>query len=200
MVANQFRPIVSKLLNPVYEKLAKWGVHPNMITMIGLAMGILAGWAFVSEAYMVAFIAIALSGIFDVLDGGVARVGGYASGEGAFLDSVADRLGESAIYIGIVLGFTELSHQLLGLGLLVLSFSISYLRARGEGLGVELAGIGVMERAERMTALFIAALLAHFIGPSVFVITLFIILILVAITVVHRFVRVYSELKIATLG
>lgn len=200
MVSNQLRPIVSKLLNPVYEKLAKWGVHPNMITMIGLAMGILAGWAFVSEAYIVAFIAIALSGFFDVLDGGVARVGGYASGEGAFLDSVADRFGESAIYIGIVLGFTELLHQLLGLGLLVLSFSISYLRARGEGLGVELSGIGVMERAERMTALFIAALLAHFYGSEVLVISLFIILVLVAITVVHRFVRVYSELKVATLG
>ena len=104
MVANQFRPIVSKLLNPVYERLAKWGVHPNMITMVGLAMGIIAGWAFASEAYLVAAIAIALSGILDVLDGGVARVGGYASGEGAFLDSVADRLGESAIFIGIVNG------------------------------------------------------------------------------------------------
>ncbi|MFV2013899.1 MAG: CDP-alcohol phosphatidyltransferase family protein, partial [Candidatus Heimdallarchaeota archaeon] len=102
--------------------------------------------------------------------------------------------------IGIVLGFTELVYQLLGLGLLVLSYSISYLRARGEGLGVELAGIGVMERAERMTALFVAAFLAHFYGPSVLVITLFIILILVAITTVHRFVRVYSELKVGTAG
>lgn len=200
MVANQLRPIVSKLLNPVYAKLAKWGVHPNMITMIGLAMGIIAGWAFVSGDYLVAFIAIALSGILDVLDGGVARVGGYASGEGAFLDSVADRLGESAIYIGIVLGFSELRYQLLGLGLFVFSFSISYLRARGEGLGVELAGIGFMERAERMTALFLAAFLAHFYGPTVLVITLFIIFILVTLTAVHRFVRVYSELKIGTVG
>jgi len=200
MVANQLRPIVSKLLNPVYAKLAKWGVHPNMITMIGLAMAIIAGWAFASQAYLVASIAIALSGILDVLDGGVARVGGYASGEGAFLDSMADRFGESAIYIGIVLSFTELAYQLLGLGLLVLSYSISYLRARGEGLGVELAGIGIMERAERMTALFVAAFLAHFFGSAVLVISLFIILILVAITTVDRFVRVYSELKVGTVG
>ncbi|OLS20632.1 MAG: Archaetidylinositol phosphate synthase [Candidatus Heimdallarchaeota archaeon LC_2] len=200
MVANQFRPVVSKLLNPVYERLAKWGVHPNMITMVGLAMGIIAGWAFASEAYLVASIAIVLSGILDVLDGGVARVGGYASGEGAFLDSVADRLGESAIFIGIVLGFSELTHQLLGLSLLVASFSISYLRARGEGLGVELAGIGVMERAERMTALFVAALLAHFYGANVLVLSLFVIFILVVITAIHRFVRVYSELKVSTLA
>ncbi|MHA2099731.1 MAG: CDP-alcohol phosphatidyltransferase family protein [Candidatus Kariarchaeaceae archaeon] len=200
MVANQLRPIVSKLLNPVYEKLAKWGIQPNMITMIGLAMGIIAGWAFVSEEYIVAAIAIALSGIFDVLDGGVARVGGYASGEGAFLDSVADRFGESAIYIGIVLGFSKIEHQLLGLGLLVLSFSISYLRARGEGLGVELAGIGVMERAERMTALFLAAILAEFYGFNVLVITLFIIFILVAITAVHRFAKVYSQLKVISIS
>lgn len=200
MVANQFRPVVSKLLNPVYERLAKWGVHPNMITMVGLAMGIIAGWAFASEAYLVASIAIVLSGILDVLDGGVARVGGYASGEGAFLDSVADRLGESAIFIGIVLGFSELTHQLLGLSLLVASFSISYLRARGEGLGVELTGIGVMERAERMTALFVAALLAHFYGANVLVLSLFVIFILVVITAIHRFVRVYTELKVSTLA
>ncbi len=200
MVANQFRPIVSKLLNPVYERLAKWGIHPNMITMVGLAMGLIAGWAFASEAYLVAAIAIAASGILDVLDGGVARVGGYASGEGAFLDSIADRMGESAIFIGIVLGFSEISHQLLGLSLLVLSFSISYLRARGEGLGVELAGIGVMERAERMTALFLAALLAQFYGANVLVISLFVIFILVAITAIHRFVRVYSELKVSTVA
>lgn len=200
MVANQFRPVVSKLLNPVYARLAKWGIHPNMITMVGLAMGIIAGWAFASAAYLVAAIAIALSGILDVLDGGVARVGGYASGEGAFLDSIADRLGESAIFIGIVLGFSEISHQLLGLSLLVLSFSISYLRARGEGLGVDLAGIGVMERAERMTALFLAAIFAKFFGANVLVITLFVIFVLVAITAMHRFVRVYSELKVSTVA
>lgn len=198
MVASQLRPIVSKLMNPVYTFLAKLGIHPNTITIIGLGFGVLAGWAFASGAYLVAAIAIALSGFMDLLDGGVARVSGYASSEGAFLDSISDRLGESAVYIGIVIGFDEMRYQLIGLGLLVFSYSISYLRARGEGLGVELAGIGVMERAERMTALFAAAFLAHFLGESVLITTLMVLLVLIMITVVHRFVRVYNTLRIET--
>ncbi|MCH8907669.1 MAG: CDP-alcohol phosphatidyltransferase family protein, partial [Candidatus Heimdallarchaeota archaeon] len=88
--------------------------------------------------------------------------------------------------------------QLLALSLLVASYSISYLRARGEGLGVSLSGIGIMERAERMGALFIASLIAHFYGEGVFIWSLGILLGLVAITVIHRFVKVYGELKLET--
>ena len=197
MVTSQLRGPFTKLMNPVYTFLAKLGIHPNTITIIGLGVAIVAGWAFASAEYLVAAVAIWLSGVLDVLDGGVARVGGYASDEGAFLDSVADRLGESAIYVGVVLGFSNPNHQFLGLGLLVVSYSVSYLRARGEGLGVTLAGIGIMERAERMTALFLAAVLAAIYGPQVLVWTIFVIFILVAITVVHRFVRVYDALKVS---
>jgi len=200
MVASQLRGPVTKLMNPVYTFLAKLGIHPNMITVIGLGMALIAGWAFALAEYWVAAIAIALSGIMDLLDGGVARVGGYASDEGAFLDSIADRLGESVILIGLVIGFDETRYQLLGLGILVTSYSISYLRARGEGLGIQLAGIGVMERAERMTALFLASILAAMFGSGVLVISLVVLFILVSITVVHRFVKVYGELKISSLS
>ncbi len=196
---NQFRGPFTKIMKPLYELLAKIGVHPNMITILGLGFSILAGWAFASNEYMIAAIAILLSGFADVLDGGIARVGGYASSEGAFLDSVADRLGESAIYVGIVVSFSNL-HQYLGLGLLVFSFSISYLRARGEGLGIELAGIGIMERAERMFALFFAALFAVWFGPVVYIYTIWVILTLVTFTAIHRFVKVYDALKTQTLN
>ncbi len=197
MVFSQLRAPFTKLMQPVYKFLANIGIHPNMITIMGLGLGFVSGWAFAMGEYMVAAVTIFLSGTLDVLDGGVARVGGYASSEGAFLDSVADRLGESAVYIGIVLGFTEILHQLLGLSILVLSYSISYLRARGEGLGVTLEGIGVMERAERMTALFIVGLIAHYFSFTVFLISLIFFMTLVFITVVHRFVRVYGALKLS---
>ncbi|MDH5401309.1 MAG: CDP-alcohol phosphatidyltransferase family protein [Candidatus Heimdallarchaeota archaeon] len=195
MVASQFRAPVAKLLHPVYAFLVKLGVHPNMLTIIGLGLSIIAGWAIASKAYGVAAILIFVSGILDVLDGGVARVGGYASDGGAFLDSVADRIGESAIYVGLVLSFDEILYQLMASSILVLSYSVSYLRARGEGLGVSIAGIGVMERAERMSALFIACVFAVFFEQA-FIYTLFIILILIFITVIHRFFRVYDALKL----
>jgi len=198
MVISQLRAPVTKMMQPVYRSLAKMGVHPNMLTIVGLGTGIVAGWAFATQEYLVAAILIFMSGVLDVLDGGVARVGNYASNEGAFLDSVADRLGESAIYIGLVAGFSTLNEQLIALGMLVFSYSISYLRARGEGLGVSLAGIGIMERAERMGSLFLAGILAHFFGAAVFVITLSVILVLVFVTAIHRFVKVYDALRLTS--
>ena len=200
MVFSQLRAPVTKAMQPLYKFLARMGVHPNMLTIIGLGLGIVAGWAFAMQEYMVAAVSIGLSGWLDVLDGGVARVGGYASSEGAFLDSVADRLGESAVYIGIVLGFTQITHQLIGLSMLVFSYSISYLRARGEGLGVSLEGIGVMERAERMLSLFLVGLIGHYFSMTVYLIALLVFLTLVVITVIHRFVRVYGALKLITIA
>jgi phosphatidylglycerophosphate synthase len=199
MVMSQFRGPFTKLMKPLYEALAKIGISPNAVTMFGLGLSIVGGWAFASGEYFVAAVMIFLSGVADLLDGGIARVGGYASSEGAFLDSVADRLGESALYIGLVIGFTEAAYQLLALGILVFSFSISYLRARAEGLGVTLAGIGLMERAERMGALMIAALLAHFISIEIFQYALITLFSLVLITAGHRFYKVYDQLKSVNL-
>ena len=199
MVMSQLRGPFTKLMKPLYEVLAKIGISPNAVTMIGLGMSIVGGWAFASSEYFVAAIMIFLSGVMDLLDGGIARVGGYASSEGAFLDSVADRLGESALYIGLVISFTEAAYQLLALGILVFSFSISYLRARAEGLGVTLAGIGIMERAERMGALMIAALLAHFISIELFQYMLIATFVLVLITAGHRFYNASDQLKLVSL-
>ena len=199
MVMSQLRGPFTKLMKPLYETLAKIGISPNAVTMIGLGLSIVGGWAFASGEFLVAAIMIFLSGVADLLDGGIARVGGYASSEGAFLDSVADRLGESALYIGLVIGFTEAAYQLLALGILVFSFSISYLRARAEGLGVTLAGIGIMERAERMGALMIAALLGHFISIEFFQYTLIATFVLVLLTAGHRFYKVYDQLKLVSL-
>ncbi len=196
MVINQLRGPVTKLMKPIYETLARLGIHPDMLTILGFGLSLVAGWAFASHEYLIAAIFITFGGLMDLLDGGVARVGGYASNEGAFLDSVMDRIGESAIYIGIVISFTNIVSQLVALGILVFSFSISYLRARGEGLGVSLAGIGIMERAERMAALVFAALLAYIYTGQVFIYALYIIFGLILLTAIHRFFKVYVALKI----
>ncbi|RMG36093.1 MAG: CDP-alcohol phosphatidyltransferase family protein [Methanobacteriota archaeon] len=195
MVLNQFRAPFTKLMKPLYAFLAKLGVTPNFITTIGLAFSIIGGWAFYAHDYGVAALAILLGGLMDTLDGGVARIRGMVSNHGAFLDSVADRIGEAAIYIGLVLGFTEVKNQLAAISLLAAAFSVSYLRARGEGLGVSLAGIGIMERAERMTFLFMAGFLGYLIGEVAVVVIVQVLLVLTAITALHRFVKVYSLLK-----
>ncbi len=196
MVLNQFRAPITKMMKPVYAFLAKIGVTPNFLTMIGLAFSIIGGWAFYTHDYGVAAAAILIGGIMDTLDGGVARIRGMASDHGAFLDSVADRIGEAAIYTGLILSFSNSGTQLMAITLLAAAFSVSYLRARGEGLGVSLAGIGIMERAERMTFLFMAGFFGYFMGEIAVVVIMEVLMALTAITALHRFVKVYSLLKL----
>ncbi len=195
MVLNQLRPPITKLMRPFYEFLAKLGVNPNLVTMAGLGLSIVSGWAFYSHEYAVVAITIFLAGFMDMLDGGIARVSGKASLHGAFLDSVADRVGEAAIYLGVILGFSSVIDQFFAISLLAAAFSVSYLRARGEGLGVELAGVGIMERAERLGVLFLAAILGMIFGYPGVVITIQALVVLTVLTAIHRFYKVYIALK-----
>ncbi len=195
MVLNQIRAPLTKLMRPIYVSLAKLGVTPNVITMIGLAFSIIGGWAFYTHDYGVAALAIMIGGFMDMLDGGVARVSGLASDHGAFLDSVIDRIGEAAIYTGLVLSFTNFVDQLVAISLLASAFSVSYLRARGEGLGVSLSGIGIMERAERMTVLFFAGFVGYFYSELAVVWIIRTLLALTLLTAAHRFIKVYMLLK-----
>ncbi|TFG94472.1 MAG: CDP-alcohol phosphatidyltransferase family protein, partial [Myxococcales bacterium] len=106
-----------------------------------------------------------LSGIFDVLDGAVARRGGTASAFGAFFDSTLDRLGEAALFSGIAIYFVTTAGQrwpILGLGVSLLalsgSFLVSYTRARAEGLGLD-CRVGIAQRPERIVGLGLPTLL-----------------------------------------
>lgn len=195
MVLNQLRAPVTKLMQPIYAILVKFGIDPNYLTLMGLGFGIIAGWAFYAGQYWFALFGILLAGVFDMLDGGVARLRGYSTKEGAFLDSVTDRVAEIAMYTGLILGFTTQLDQLTGIFMLASAILVSYLRARGEGLGIQLAGIGLMERAERMGFLMLIAALGGLYGPLPILWGVRILMILTALTALHRFVKVYNALK-----
>ena len=98
-----------------------------------------------------------LSGFFDVLDGAVARATGRTSQRGAFLDSTLDRVSEVVVFLGILVG--GYVSPFLVLVALSLSLLVSYTRAKGDALGVNLAGIGVGERSERLIVLIVTSLL-----------------------------------------
>ncbi|MEN3047912.1 MAG: CDP-alcohol phosphatidyltransferase family protein [Candidatus Caldarchaeales archaeon] len=99
------------------------------------------------------------SGLLDALDGEVARRVGRATSRGAFEDSVLDKFGEAAVSVGLLLGPAGgLEALLFATG----SLLVSYARARAESLGVELAGVGVAERAERTVGLFVGTLIYPF--------------------------------------
>ena len=95
-------------------------------------------------------------GFFDVLDGAVARATGRTSQRGAFLDSTLDRVSEVVVFLGILVG--GYASPFLVLLALSLSLLVSYTRAKGDALGVNLAGIGVGERSERLVVLIVTSL------------------------------------------
>jgi archaetidylinositol phosphate synthase len=161
MVLNNVRNNVKPFVDSIGRALAKTGLSPNFWTVVGFLFAILAGFLFAlkpTETYLGA-LAIIASGIFDVLDGAVARVSERVTKAGSFNDSTLDRVAEVAIYGGIIYGAYTSSLVVL----LALSFSllVSYTRAKGESLFVTVTGIGIGERAERLLVLVVFSLIGY---------------------------------------
>jgi CDP-diacylglycerol--glycerol-3-phosphate 3-phosphatidyltransferase len=154
------------LVAPIARLFIKWGVRPNVITTFGTLLVIGSGTAFGFGKVHLAGFLLLLSGVFDILDGQVARWGGMTSTFGAFYDSTLDRVGESAVFAGLAIYFVRggvpESQETLALSValaaLVASLLVSYARARAEGLGLE-CKVGLAARAERVLLLGIPAFL-----------------------------------------
>ena len=145
---------------PGAKLLRSLGFTPNAITILGFAVSVLAAYLVGSGWLLAGGIVFLVGGGLDLFDGGLARLTGTASPFGALLDSVFDRLGEAALFVGLAIhGLrSNLSDGnllfFITVVLLALVFSqgVSYLRARGEGLGV-FTRTGLMTRPERVVLL-----------------------------------------------
>ena len=151
------------VLNPLINAMVKYGVTPNMITVLGLILNILATIIFIYGAETAlrgdhrtvgwgGFI-ILVAGLMDMIDGRLARVGNTASKSGALFDSVLDRFSEMFMFLGICYYLVENQYFLSSLFAFIAmtgSIMVSYTRARAEGLGVQMADVGLMQRPERI--------------------------------------------------
>jgi archaetidylinositol phosphate synthase len=165
---NKFREKLIPITTVIGNNFASLGLSPTFWTMIGFGFAILSsiffgitnflnqqGIDFPSQIF--ASIMLLLSGFFDIVDGSVARVTKRSTTKGAFLDSNFDKISEALIFIGIAIG--GLSNPVLAMIALSSSILVSYLRARSESLGIELKGVGIGERAERLLILSICGLI-----------------------------------------
>ncbi len=142
------------------------GFSPNGITLLGFAVCVVSAYLVASGWLLWGGVVFLAGGILDLFDGALARLTGQETPFGALLDSVFDRLGEAALFVG--LGVYALradvsedhrAYFLVALLLaLIFSQGVSYLRARGEGLGV-FTRAGLMTRTERVILLGIGLLL-----------------------------------------
>jgi len=145
--------------------LNKTGFTPNSVTSIGFLLTLAASLLYSSGLGTVwliwaAVLALLIGAYFDAIDGAMARRYHQISKMGGILDSVLDRVGEIALYVGLFVG--GLVPGWLSFWGLSASLMVSYVRARVDVEGVKLKGIGLAERPERVLILLIATILAAF--------------------------------------
>jgi len=171
---------IYKVINPFVKGLIKIGLTPNSVTSIGLILNIGVAVIFVLGAEKtnrgdMSYIGwggalVLFAGLFDMLDGQVARLGNMSSKFGALYDSVLDRYSEMIMFLGIcyyLVAHHYFLSSLFAFIALIGSMMVSYTRARAEGLGVECKG-GLMQRPERVVTIGVFAIACgiagHFIG------------------------------------
>jgi CDP-diacylglycerol--glycerol-3-phosphate 3-phosphatidyltransferase len=190
MFDGRWRDAVDRSTGPVGAALHRRGITADVLTATGLVSATATAVAAASGHLHIAIIFLILTGLHDLLDGPVAKAAGTASVRGAFFDSVTDRVAD-AVLMGGVAWFLVDHHEghlaLLPLAVLGVTALVSYERAKAESLGLSAKG-GLMERAERMILLGIA-----FFGSAFVVPVLWVMLVLISITAVARFVKVWNE-------
>lgn len=158
------------VINPFVKFLIKIGLTPNMVTMIGFLLNIGVAIIFIigaedhnrSDLSYVGWAGctILFAGLFDMLDGQVARLGNMSSKFGALFDSVLDRYSELVMFFGIcyyLVAHHYFFSSLFAFIALIGSMMVSYTRARAEGLGIECKD-GLMQRPERVITIGVSAL------------------------------------------
>jgi len=135
------------------------GIHPNVLTLIGVLINVLAGIALAKNRFLLAGVIMIVANIFDFIDGKVAHITGTQSAFGAFWDSTLDRFSDLALFTGLIYLYSTLRRtDYVMVASLAMMFSImtSYARARAESL-IEKCKVGFMERPERIVLFMIGA-------------------------------------------
>jgi CDP-diacylglycerol--glycerol-3-phosphate 3-phosphatidyltransferase len=152
-----------KIINWMVRSLASAGVHPNILTAVGVMINVGCGVLFGVGEFFWAGIVLLVANLFDMLDGNVARLTGNVTRFGGFLDSTLDRVSDMVCFLGIMVFYAGNSPQhsilnvfLAGVGWIG-SIMVSYTTARAEAFGVK-ANVGFLQRPERIVLFIIGAL------------------------------------------
>lgn len=193
-----------RIINSMVRGLASAGVHPNILTAIGVCINVGCCVLFGFGEFFWAGIVLIVANLFDMLDGNVARLSGNVTRFGGFLDSSLDRLSDMVAFLGIIIFYASNTpeHSLLnvttaGIGLIG-SVMVSYTAARSEGFGIK-ANVGFLQRPERIVLLIIGALSTVPNSDSFFANRMPQVLWVLAIgslwTFIHRMFHIWIELR-----
>jgi CDP-diacylglycerol--glycerol-3-phosphate 3-phosphatidyltransferase len=178
-----------KVLSALVRWLTLSGIHPNVLTLIGLVVNGVAAWILARGEFLYGGLIILSAAVFDLTDGAVARSANKVTRFGAFLDSVMDRYSDLILLTGLLVHYARIerfSYIVLTAVVMTGTVLVSYSRARAENL-IPKCKVGFMERPERIVLLIIGALFNRM-APVLWVMA-----VLSNLTVVHRIVHTWKE-------
>lgn len=191
MLSDKLGHRLDSYLYPPFKKIfGGWG-NPNLLTLLGFFSTLVASWLILRGHWFSAGLAIILSGLFDLLDGVIARNLGKVTVFGSFFDSVMDRYSDLLLLLAIGIHYLRNGEE----GLVILTAVVTigtalipYVRAKAESLQIA-CHVGLMERAERIVLLALAALF-NWMEPLLWVLA-----ILTHLTVLHRTYYVWKKTR-----
>lgn len=163
MVGELIGQVSQRILNGLVHQLARLNPNPNLLSVIGLGINLLAAVFYGAGWFVYAGLVMIFANIFDLLDGRVARLTGRVTKFGAFLDSSLDRLSDMVVFLGIIIFYSRDTehHSTLYAALtgaaLIGSVMVSYTSARAESL-IPKCDVGFLRRPERVVLLILGSL------------------------------------------
>ena len=189
-VLNNLRESLRPALEKVGKGFAATGLSPNFWTVVGLVIALASAVVYgmgMEFGLIIGGILLLVSGFFDMVDGQVARVTGKTSKKGEYLDSMFDKISETAIFLGILVG--GYAEPYLVLLAITLSLLVSYARAKSDLINIKLQGIGIGERAERLLVIAVIGIFG-FMDYAVVIVV-----IIAGITLIQRMIYTAKNIK-----
>ncbi|MGA2118110.1 MAG: CDP-alcohol phosphatidyltransferase family protein [Bryobacteraceae bacterium] len=186
---------IGKFFGVIIDRIVRWlalsRIHPNVLTFLGLVINIWAACLFAAGSFRWAGVVVIAAGLFDMVDGRVARATSRVTRFGGFFDSVIDRYSDLALFMGLLVFYATINrffYIVLTAVVMTGSVMISYTRARAEN-AIPKCKVGFLERPERVVLIIIGALFDRM-APVLWVIA-----VLSNLTVVHRMIYTWQEAK-----
>ncbi|HMD71205.1 MAG TPA: CDP-alcohol phosphatidyltransferase family protein [Bryobacteraceae bacterium] len=184
---------IGKVAGAIIDTIVRWlalsRIHPNVLTFLGLVINIWAAWLFAAGSFRWAGVVVIGAGLFDMVDGRVARASNQVTRFGGFFDSVVDRYSDMALYMGLLVYYASINrffYIVLTAVVMTGSVMVSYTRARAENT-IPKCKVGFLERPERVVLIIIGALFLRMAA------VLWVIAVLSNLTVIHRMIYTWQQ-------